>query len=178
MLRWLVDNELESTWKEVVVAWLEYYFGICLQVLRKCTKIAGVRAKIRNENLTTTCLVLWLRVVIYQSFLSSHPKVVLLANVNLPKSTESRSVSFCRVAHRTTVTSLWSSMVSYPVINEILSWYWTLKVCRNVAQLSTPALLVLYLGTDTQLLWLMFMVFVSSFKPCFGVVPQINFDTR
>jgi hypothetical protein len=32
---WLVNNELEMIWKEVTVAWVGYYPGICLEGLRE-----------------------------------------------------------------------------------------------------------------------------------------------
>jgi hypothetical protein len=35
---WLVNNELEDTWKEGVVPKLRYYPGIYLKVLKKTTK--------------------------------------------------------------------------------------------------------------------------------------------
>jgi hypothetical protein len=34
----IVNNELERTWEETVVAYLRYYPGICLEGLRKTTK--------------------------------------------------------------------------------------------------------------------------------------------
>jgi hypothetical protein len=33
-----VNNELERMWKEVVIAYLRYYPGICLEELRKTTE--------------------------------------------------------------------------------------------------------------------------------------------
>jgi hypothetical protein len=62
MVGLLTYDDLARFWKETAVAWLRYYTGIFLEVLRKTMKtsvrIAHMPAKIRNEHAPSASRVL------------------------------------------------------------------------------------------------------------------------